>query len=423
MRWGQFSDAVAERGNCSVDRECRPARTTNQRRDLVEEKRFLAERLDQKCDELEEKVLHSTGEQRAAVLNQIAALGTGKAIDIVSMYYDDLDSKWQGTLVNIVAGTGHPNSAPLLLRIAHGGNVGSRAHAVERLYVALGKDARDHLLALRGSEKHPQVLFVIRQELLKLKDAEIVADLQQQLASLSRKQLEDPQEASGLLYLATETHCTEVAKEVGDLFQSIDWLQSDGHRRLKQQAAAAALSLGHQASVGHVIDLLENPGSVRFDDAGTQSLEQLLQMYTKKELQTPAAWKTWWEREGEATALFTDALRPDEEAAIMNAVLTWGRSQHSGPFIEEEMTYLMAPSMSCWDRQAVWDKLTGSVRVYAPVEIGLLGVRPNCVQDISSNGTMAYATLGDGRFDSKWRFVQLELTMENGKWKVRHLPN
>ena len=399
------------------------ARTTEQGLDLADEQRLLEEGLDQKCEELEKKLPHSTGEQRAATLNQIAMLGTARAIEIVSKHYNDLDSNWQYTLINIVAGTGHPASVPLLLRIARDGNVGQRAHVVERLYVACGKDARDHLLALRESEEHPQVQYVIRQELLKLKDAALIADLRQHLTSLNRKQLEDLQDASGLLSLATEAHCTEVAKEVGDLFQKIDWSQSDGHRRLKQQAAAATLWLGHRASVGHIIDLLEDPGSDRFDDAGIQSLEQLLQMYTKQEFQTIMEWNSWWNREGEATALFTEFLRPNEEAALLNAVLKWGRSQHSGPFIEEETVYLMAPSKSCWDRRAVWDQLTGNVRVYSPVEIEALGVRPYSIQDISSNGTKAYATFGDGRIDFKWRLVHLELEMDNGNWIVRKLPN
>jgi hypothetical protein len=388
--------------------------------DLAEEYATLSQRLDRKCDELEEKLADSSREQRTAILNQIARLGTPKAIGIVSKHYDSVEWDWRNTLINIVAGAGNPASAQLLLRVAHPRtqNVGRRIHAIERLYVDLGEKARPHLLAMQKSERRPQVLFVIERELLRLKDPALIAELRQNLKSLIGGKLEDLQEAHHLLYLATETSCTEVADEVGELFRCIDWSQSDKHRHLKQRAADTALFLGNTPSLEHVIELLKDPGSARFDDPGLRSLEQTLQIYTKQKWETREEWSNWWDREGRSTPLFNDRLGPDEEAEIINAVLTWGRSQVSGQFIQGETVYLQVPRSSAWAREAVRKRLEGNVRVYSPVEISVLGVRRYGIHSISSNGVKAYATLGDGHFPSKWRWATLELERDKRDWKV-----
>src|SRR5262245_31567668 len=89
---------------------------SSQIRTLADERKHLSERLDAECDKLIETLAHSSGEQRAGILNQLARLGTARAIGVVSDNYDNLKS--QDTLVNIVASSGNPASAPLLLRVA-----------------------------------------------------------------------------------------------------------------------------------------------------------------------------------------------------------------------------------------------------------------------------------------------------------------
>lgn len=385
---------------------------------VAKERKLLDERLDRECDRLAETLAGSTGEQRAGILNQLARLATARAIGIVSENYDGLEPNWQATLVNMVAASGNPASASLLLRIANTGNVGERQHAIDRLYLTLGKDAHAHLLSLRQSEKHPQVLFAIKQELLKLKEPAVIAEIRRDFKSFSDRKISDSQRASHLLHLPDETHCTELADEVGELFLNVDWSQSDSHCKLKLRAAGVALGLGHRASVGQVISLLKEPGSARFDDSGQHSFDTLLRMYTKQEFKTPDEWQAWWDREGKTTPLFTGFIQRDEEAGIMNAVLRWGRSPLSGPFISVGTVYLQASSNSGWDRDRVWKGLGEDVRVYAPMEIGLLGVPSYGIHSISSNGMKAYATLGDGRFPAKWRLVHLELEKTMGSWKV-----
>jgi hypothetical protein len=387
--------------------------------DLAEEHSILSQELDRKCDGLEAALAGSSGEQRAAILGQIAHLGTAKAIGVVSKHYDSVEFDSRCTLINIVAGAGNPASAQLLLSVAstRTGNDGRRIHAIGRLYVDLGEDARPHLLSLQGSERG-EVLFVIKRELLRLKEPALVENLRQNLKSLSGGKLQDPQEAHNLLYLAVETDCTEVAEEVGELLQSVDWSQSDNHRHLKQSAADAALCLGHQRSVEHVIDLLKDPGSARFEYPGLRSLEETLRIYTKQKWATHEEWSKWWNKEGRTTPLFRTRLRADEEAAIIDAALTWGRSLESGPFIQRETVYLQVPHGFPWARAEVSKRLQGNVRVYTPVEMSVLGVRPYGIHSISSNGLKAYATLGDGQCPFGWRWVSLELERDKRDWKV-----
>jgi len=403
--WMLLACVVSGCGGRAVEEPVRPIAS--------QEERLLAQLKEEKVRELEGRLREVSGEQKMAVLLQLADVASARAFEIVDRNIDSVSDR--PTLLNAVASKGSADARPLLRRAVDSWGPDA-AHPIERLHFVYGREIAPDLRKRLAADPGDAVGRAIRRELVRLKDPQALAELRGEIAGLAAGSRDDAELAIAVLSEATD--CVEVAAEVGRLFRRVDERRSDAHRQLKQYAAGVALWLGDQASAEHVIELLASPGSDYFGYPGLFSLTDILKRQTKQSFTSPAEWKAWWKSTGRGMPLFTVHVSPDDEAMIVNAVVSWGRSAEAGPVIRGGITYLQLDSRTYRDRQEIRAGLDADIHAYRPAEIALLGKTAYSVQEIESNGRTACAILGDGSNGFKWRMTRLGLRKEGGRWRV-----
>jgi hypothetical protein len=391
---------------------CDPQETPVPENVLQQEERLLAQRKEERVQDLERRLQNAAGEQRMGVLLQLADLGTARAIEIIDRNIDSVDDR--GTLLNAAVCQGHVEARPLLLRAVNSWTISG--HPIERLHCVFGPEFAPELRKRLPGAANDVVRRAIRTELIRLKDPQAIAELRAALAGAQLRTREEAEEAFALLSMAMEL--VDLAADVGQLFRRVDERGSEAHRHLKQFAAGIALWLGDHDSAEHVIDLLAAPGSDSFNYPGLHSLVEILKTHTKQSFARPEEWKEWWKSKGHATPLFTVHVAPEDEAGIVNAAIRWGRDRTSGPFVPGPIVYLQDYSKYWIGRERFRARLDPDIRPYTGTEISLLGKNPYSVTRVESNGEIAYADLGDGSCQKAWRLVRVELAKQSGEWRV-----
>ena len=392
-----------------------PSVSAQETRQAEEERLALLK--DRKVEALVQRLASARDEERYYVLSDLASVATPRAVEIVGQNFETVDNR--GMLVSWLVSSGMPSVAPLLLQL------NARGYwVIDSLAYVMGRDAIPHLHRYLDEADYEPARRIIRQKLVRLKDAQAITDLRRELAKYSSGvgSAQDARRAIDLLLDAVQGHCVECARDTGRLFASVDWTKSESHRQLVQFAADAALGLGDRASTEYAIELLRDPGSAYLlRDVGWRSIEEDLQRYTKQDFVRYEDWTTWWQTCGKNLELFSERIDPQDEVAIVGAVVEWARSAESGTAFGQDVAYVMDNQKYIDGRWRHWAALGDSIRVYTREEIGLLGVPLFGVTNIESDGQTAFARFTDGRnrlmhgHGPQWEAV---LSKAQGRWRV-----